>query len=148
MDFSTKLIKWQRSHGRHHLPWQASRDPYRVWVSEIMLQQTQVAAVIPYFERFLSRFPDIAALAAASVDDVLTCWAGLGYYARGRNLHRAARQVMEERDGVFPQQFDDIAALPGVGRSTAAAISAFAYGVAPRHPGRQREAGAGARIRH
>lgn len=128
MDFSEKIIAWQRRHGRHHLPWQASRDPYRIWVSEIMLQQTQVGTVIPYFERFMARFSDIAALAGASEEDVLTLWAGLGYYARGRNLHRAARQIAEKHGGVFPRDFDDIAALPGIGRSTAAAISAFAFG--------------------
>lgn len=128
MDFSTKLSEWQRSHGRHHLPWQGGRDPYRIWVSEIMLQQTQVGTVIPYFERFMARFPDITSLAAASEEEVLTHWAGLGYYARGRNLHRAARQIMERHDGIFPRAFDDIMALPGIGRSTAAAISAFAFG--------------------
>jgi len=128
MDFSTKLSEWQRSHGRHHLPWQGGRDPYRIWVSEIMLQQTQVGTVIPYFERFMARFPDIASLASASEEEVLTHWAGLGYYARGRNLHRAARQVMERHSGVFPRAFDDIMALPGIGRSTAAAIGAFAFG--------------------
>lgn len=128
MDFSRELINWQRRHGRHHLPWQSGRDPYRVWVSEIMLQQTQVGTVIPYFERFMARFPDIGTLAAASEEEVLACWAGLGYYARGRNLHRAARQVMEKHQGKFPREFEDIVALPGIGRSTAAAISAFAYG--------------------
>ena len=128
MSFSRKLIEWQRRHGRHRLPWQAGRDPYRIWVSEIMLQQTQVGTVIPYFERFLVRFPDIAHLAAASEEEVLTHWAGLGYYARGRNLHRAARQITEKHRGVFPREFDDIVALPGVGRSTAAAIGAFAFG--------------------
>ncbi len=128
MSFSAKLTDWQRRHGRHHLPWQASRDPYRIWVSEIMLQQTQVATVIPYYERFMARFPDVAALAAASEEEVLTCWAGLGYYARGRNLHRAARRIMERHGGIFPRSFDDIVGLPGIGRSTAAAIGAFAYG--------------------
>ncbi len=128
MDFSRKLIEWQRHHGRHHLPWQASRDPYRIWVSEIMLQQTQVGTVIPYYERFMARFPDIAALAAASEEEVLTYWAGLGYYARGRNLHKAARLVMEKHGGAFPRRYEDIAGLPGIGRSTAAAIGAFAFG--------------------
>ena len=128
MDFSRELINWQRRHGRHPLPWQSGRDPYRVWVSEIMLQQTQVGTVIPYFERFMARFPDIGTLAEASEEEVLACWAGLGYYARGRNLHRAARQVMEKHQGKFPRAFEDIVALPGIGRSTAAAISAFAYG--------------------
>jgi A/G-specific adenine glycosylase len=128
MSFSRKLIEWQRRHGRHQLPWQASRDPYRIWVSEIMLQQTQVGTVIPYFERFMARFPDVGRLAEATEEEVLTYWAGLGYYARGRNLHRAAQLVMEKHGGVFPREFDDIAALPGIGRSTAAAISAFAFG--------------------
>jgi A/G-specific adenine glycosylase len=128
MSFSRQIIEWQRRHGRHHLPWQASRDPYRIWVSEIMLQQTQVGTVIPYYERFMARFPDIDSLAEASEEEVLTCWAGLGYYARGRNLHRAARQVVEKHAGIFPRDFNDIVALPGVGRSTAAAISAFAFG--------------------
>lgn len=128
MDFSLKLIEWQRLHGRHALPWQGTRDPYRIWVSEIMLQQTQVAAVIPYYLRFMSRFPDVQSLADASEEQVLTNWAGLGYYARGRNLHRAARQIVENHAGKFPDKFDAILALPGIGRSTAAAISAFAYG--------------------
>lgn len=128
MDFSRKLIEWQRLHGRHALPWQGTCDPYRIWVSEIMLQQTQVAAVIPYYQRFMSRFPDVQSLAGASEEQVLTNWAGLGYYARGRNLHRATRQVVENHAGKFPDKFDDILALPGIGRSTAAAISAFAYG--------------------
>jgi A/G-specific adenine glycosylase len=128
MDFSRKLIDWQRRHGRHHLPWQASRDPYRIWVSEIMLQQTQVGTVIPYFERFMARFPDIVVLAKASADEVLTYWAGLGYYARGRNLHKAARLIMEKHEGKFPREFESITALPGIGRSTSAAISAFAFG--------------------
>jgi A/G-specific adenine glycosylase len=128
MNFSQQLVEWQRRHGRHHLPWQATRDPYRIWVSEIMLQQTQVGTVIPYYERFMGRFPDIARLAGASEEEVLTYWAGLGYYARGRNLHRAARLIMEKHGGVFPQDFNAIADLPGIGRSTAAAISAFAFG--------------------
>ena len=128
MNFSGKLIEWQRRHGRHHLPWQIDRDPYRIWVSEIMLQQTQVGTVIPYFERFMGRFPDVASLACADEEEVLTYWAGLGYYARGRNLHRAAQCIMEQHQGLFPHQFEHVVALPGVGRSTAAAISAFAYG--------------------
>ncbi len=128
MDFSRKLIDWQRRHGRHRLPWQTSRDPYGIWVSEIMLQQTQVGTVIPYFERFMARFPNIAVLAGSGVEEVLTCWAGLGYYARGRNLHQAARQILEKHQGIFPREFDHILALPGVGRSTAAAIGAFAFG--------------------
>lgn len=131
-NFSKTLIQWQVKHGRHGLPWQASeigiRDAYRVWLSEIMLQQTQVSAVIPYYEKFLQRFPTIATLAAASQDDVMQYWAGLGYYARARNLHRAAQQVVELHGGIFPDDFETIHALPGIGRSTAAAISAFAFG--------------------
>ena len=121
-----QLIRWQRSHGRSGLPWQNSHDPYKVWLSEIMLQQTQVAAVIPYYGRFLERFPTIDALAAASEDEVLRLWSGLGYYARARNLHAAARAVVAQ--GRFPRTAEALAALPGVGRSTAAAIAAFAYG--------------------
>lgn len=128
MSFSQRIIEWQRVHGRHSLPWQASSDPYRIWVSEIMLQQTQVGTVIPYFERFMARFPDIASLAQASEEEVLTYWAGLGYYARGRNLHRSAKKILEGHAGIFPRDFDQIVSLPGIGRSTAAAISAFAYG--------------------
>ncbi len=122
------LVTWQRTAGRNDLPWQRSDDPYRVWVSEIMLQQTQVATVIPYFERFVARFPDISALATAPVDDVLHLWSGLGYYARARNLHRAAQIIVAEHDAVFPQDFDDVLALPGIGRSTAGAILALAGG--------------------
>ena len=127
-DFATRVIRWQRQHGRHDLPWQGTRDAYRIWVSEIMLQQTQVSAVIPYYRRFLGRFPDVQSLAAASEDDVLACWSGLGYYARGRNLHRAARLIVERHAGVFPRAFEAVCALPGVGRSTAAAICVFAFG--------------------
>ncbi|MDR1463254.1 MAG: A/G-specific adenine glycosylase [Azoarcus sp.] len=126
--FSARLIDWQRAHGRHGLPWQGSRDPYRIWLSEIMLQQTQVAAVIPYYTRFLARFPNVAALAAAPVEEVMALWSGLGYYARARNLHRAAREVVEKHDGRFPATAAALAELPGVGRSTAAAIAAFANG--------------------
>jgi A/G-specific adenine glycosylase len=127
-DFSRRLAEWQRKHGRNDLPWQPTRDPYLVWLSEIMLQQTQVATVIPYFERLRARFPDIASLAAADEDDVLALWAGLGYYSRARNLHRAARLVMTEHGGRFPDTRDVIESLPGVGRSTAAAVAAFAFG--------------------
>jgi A/G-specific adenine glycosylase len=127
-NFSTRLVKWQQQHGRHDLPWQRTRDAYRIWLSEIMLQQTQVSAVIPYYARFLDTFPTIAALAAADEELVMQHWAGLGYYARARNLHRAARHVVDQHAGVFPRGFDDIYALPGIGRSTAAAISAFAFG--------------------
>ena len=125
-DFARKLVLWQRRHGRHGLPWQRTRDPYRVWLSEIMLQQTQVAAVIPYYERFLARFPDVGALAAASEDAVLELWSGLGYYARGRNLRNAARMVAKR--GSFPDTPEGLQELPGVGPSTAAAIAVFAFG--------------------
>lgn len=128
MNFSSRLIEWQRINGRHHLPWQGSHDPYRIWVSEIMLQQTQVGTVIPYYERFMARFADVRTLAHASEEEVLTYWAGLGYYARGRNLRLAAQQIVEQHEGMFPSKFDDIIALPGIGRSTAAAICAFAFG--------------------
>ena len=126
--FAKKIIVWQRREGRHGLPWQGTRDPYRIWLSEIMLQQTQVATAIPYYEKFVARFPDVAALAAAELDDVMRLWAGLGYYARARNLHRAAQAIVATHRGVFPSEFDEILALPGIGRSTAAAISAFAFG--------------------
>ncbi|MCW5620785.1 MAG: A/G-specific adenine glycosylase [Burkholderiales bacterium] len=125
--FAQRVIAWQRVHGRHDLPWQNTRDPYRIWLSEIMLQQTQVAAVVPYYQRFLARFPDLQALAAASEDAVLEAWAGLGYYARARNLHAAAKAVMAGGGG-FPRSLEAVQALPGIGRSTAAAICAFAYG--------------------
>jgi len=125
-DFSARVINWQKIHGRHDLPWQGA-DAYRVWLSEIMLQQTQVATVIPYYQRFVASFPDIAALAAASVDDVLAHWSGLGYYARGRNLHGAAKIIVEKHRGEFPRQFEQILELPGIGRSTAAAICAQAF---------------------
>ena len=125
-DFSARVIRWQKIHGRHGLPWQGA-DAYRVWLSEIMLQQTQVATVLPYYQRFVASFPDIAALAAASVDDVLAHWSGLGYYARGRNLHGAAKIIVEIHRGEFPRQFEQILELPGIGRSTAAAICALAF---------------------
>jgi A/G-specific adenine glycosylase len=127
-DFAARLIAWQVTHGRHDLPWQGTRDPYRIWLSEVMLQQTQVATVVPYFERFLARFPTVAELAAADENDVLRLWSGLGYYSRARNLHAAARHVVAVHDGVFPRERHALEALPGVGRSTAAAIAAFAYG--------------------
>jgi A/G-specific adenine glycosylase len=126
--FAEALIDWQTHHGRHALPWQGTRDPYRVWLSEIMLQQTQVDTVIPYYERFLARFPSIESLAAAPQADVLALWSGLGYYARARNLHRAAQRVMSEHGGRFPESAAAIAELPGIGRSTAAAIAAFCFG--------------------
>jgi A/G-specific adenine glycosylase len=127
-DFSQRVIEWQRTHGRHGLPWQGTRDAYRIWLSEVMLQQTQVTTVLPYYRRFLERFPDVAALAAAPEGDVMALWAGLGYYARARNLHRAAKDVVERFDGRFPTRFDDLHTLPGIGRSTAAAIAAFSSG--------------------
>lgn len=130
--FALRIVAWQQVHGRHDLPWQNTHDPYRIWLSEIMLQQTQVAAVIPYYERFLQRFPDLRALADATEDEVLAHWSGLGYYARGRNLHRAARHVCEQHDGIFPRDFETVLALPGIGPSTAAAICVFAYGAC--HP--------------
>lgn len=126
--FAPRLIAWQRQHGRHDLPWQQTRDPYRIWLSEIMLQQTQVSTVTPYYLRFLARFPDIASLAAAPQQEVLEYWAGLGYYARARNLHRCAQALVAEYDGRFPESAAQIAELPGIGRSTAAAIAAFAFG--------------------
>ena len=124
--FSSSLISWQCEHGRNDLPWQGA-DPYRVWLSEVMLQQTQVATVIPYYLRFVASFPDVVTLANASEDEVLAHWSGLGYYARGRNLHRAARMIVDIHGGQFPQQYEQILALPGIGRSTAAAISAQAF---------------------
>jgi len=124
--FASALVEWQKQHGRRGLPWQGTRDPYRIWLSEVMLQQTQVAAVIPYYERFLRRFPSIEALASASEDEVLQLWSGLGYYARGRNLHAAAKAVVAR--GSFPGTAAEIEELPGIGRSTAAAIAAFAFG--------------------
>jgi len=125
--FAPRLLHWFDQHGRTGLPWQSPRTAYRVWLSEIMLQQTQVTAVIPYFERFVARFPDIAALASADSDEVMRHWAGLGYYARARNLHAAARQVMADHAGAFPTTFEQVVALKGVGRSTAAAILAQAF---------------------
>jgi len=125
-DFATRLILWQRRHGRHGLPWQGA-DAYGVWLSEVMLQQTQVATVIPYYRRFIASFPTIAALAAASEDQVLQHWSGLGYYARGRNLHATARQIMEKYQGRFPRRYEQILDLPGIGRSTAAAICALVW---------------------
>jgi A/G-specific adenine glycosylase len=126
--FSEDLIRWQKKHGRHVLPWQNTRDAYRIWLSEIMLQQTQVAAVIPYYQRFLKRFPNVASLAMAPAEDVMALWSGLGYYSRARNLHQCAKQVVAEFSGRFPQDAASLAELPGIGRSTAAAIAVFAYG--------------------
>ena len=125
---SRRLVRWQARHGRHDLPWQRTRDPYRIWLSEVMLQQTQVATVIPYYRRFLARFPGVKALAAATLDDVLTLWSGLGYYTRARNLHAAARAVTASHGGRFPRTREALESLPGLGRSTAAAIAVFAFG--------------------
>ncbi len=126
--FSTRLLAWFEQHGRKDLPWQQNPTPYRVWVSEIMLQQTQVATVIPYFERFMLSFPDVATLAAATQDEVLHHWAGLGYYARGRNLHKAAQVICDQHGGRFPETIDEVVALPGIGRSTAGAILSLSLG--------------------
>lgn len=130
--FSQKLLDWFDHQGRHDLPWQHNKTPYRVWVSEIMLQQTQVQTVIPYYEKFMASFPDVFALANASQDEVLSHWSGLGYYARGRNLHKAAQQVVQDFAGIFPNTLDGMMALPGIGRSTAGAILSIAC--QQRHP--------------
>lgn len=122
------LVDWHARHGRHDLPWQHDRTPYRVWVSEIMLQQTQVSTVLPYYQRFMQRFASVRALADAPIDDVLHLWTGLGYYARARNLHRAAVRIRDEFAGEFPRTFDEVASLPGIGRSTAGAILALSRG--------------------
>jgi A/G-specific adenine glycosylase len=126
-EFAQTIIAWQRRHGRRGLPWQGTRDPYRIWLSEVMLQQTQVETVIPYYGRFLEQYPDVRALAAAAEEDVLRLWSGLGYYARARNLHRAARIVSAELGGRFPDAVQGLVRLPGIGRSSAAAIAAFAF---------------------
>ncbi|MFZ2294382.1 MAG: A/G-specific adenine glycosylase [Polaromonas sp.] len=126
--FSREVICWQETHGRNTLPWQNTRDPYRVWLSEIMLQQTQVATVLDYYTRFLQRFPTVHDLAAAEQDDVLALWSGLGYYSRARNLHRCAQDVMALHAGQFPQSAAQLQTLPGIGRSTAAAIASFCFG--------------------
>ncbi|MGN1055967.1 MAG: A/G-specific adenine glycosylase [Comamonas sp.] len=125
---ATEVVQWQATHGRNHLPWQQTRDPYRVWLSEIMLQQTQVTTVLGYYERFLAQFPDVASLAAAPEDDVMALWSGLGYYTRARNLHRCAKAVVEQHGGAFPRSAALLATLPGIGRSTAAAIASFCFG--------------------
>ena len=127
-DYAARLLAWLDRHGRHNLPWQHPRTPYRVWLSEIMLQQTQVAAVIPYFERFIAAMPDLRVLAAASQDEVLALWSGLGYYARARNLHAAAKLCVERHDGDLPRDLAALVALPGIGRSTAGAILSQAWG--------------------
>jgi A/G-specific adenine glycosylase len=125
--FAEQLLHWYDRHGRHNLPWHHDRNAYRVWVSEIMLQQTQVTTVIPYFRAFMERFPNVASLASAPVDDVLGHWSGLGYYARARNLQKAAQTVMSSFNGAFPQTHEELESLPGIGRSTAAAIMAQAF---------------------
>jgi len=125
--FAGRLVRWQARHGRNGLPWQRTRDAYRIWVSEVMLQQTQVATVIPYYERFLARFPDLKALAQAPLEQVLAAWSGLGYYSRARNLHAAARMVAGSHGGRFPRTRLRLESLPGLGRSTAAAIAVFAF---------------------
>lgn len=126
--FARRVVAWQATHGRNDLPWQNTQDPYRVWLSEIMLQQTQVVTVRDYFARFLARFPNVASLAQASLDDVLGLWSGLGYYSRARNLHRCAQQVMALHGGVFPDKAEVLETLPGIGRSTAAAIASLCFG--------------------
>ncbi|MGB6242249.1 MAG: A/G-specific adenine glycosylase [Castellaniella sp.] len=127
-DPASRIAAWQKQSGRHGLPWQHTRDPYRIWLSEVMLQQTQAATVIPYFLRFLEKFPTVTALADAPADAVLQAWAGLGYYARARNLHRCAQLVRDAHGGQFPPDAASLETLPGIGRSTAAAIAAFAHG--------------------
>ncbi len=127
-DLASRLLAWFDRHGRHDLPWQHPRTPYRVWLSEIMLQQTQVSVAAPYFERFVAALPDVAALARAPQDDVMALWSGLGYYARARNLHAAAKACMQHHDGDLPRDLDALVALPGIGRSTAGAILAQAWG--------------------
>jgi A/G-specific adenine glycosylase len=127
--FSDVVLAWYHKHGRKHLPWQQDISPYRVWVSEIMLQQTQVTTVIPYFERFMQRFPTVFELASAHQDEVLHLWTGLGYYARGRNLHACAQTVVNQFDGEFPRSVDELSQLPGIGRSTAGAIASISMGI-------------------
>jgi len=131
-EFTSRLLEWYGRHGRHDLPWQQEVTPYRVWVSEIMLQQTRVGTVIPYFNKFMERFPDLKVLAGAGLDEVLHSWAGLGYYARARNLHHAAREIVARHEGEMPTTLDQLMALPGIGRSTAGAILALSHGL--RHP--------------
>ncbi|MBD1551895.1 A/G-specific adenine glycosylase [Pseudomonas typographi] len=127
--FSSAVLEWYDRHGRHHLPWQQQISPYRVWVSEIMLQQTQVSTVLGYFDRFMEALPTVAALAAAAEDEVLHLWTGLGYYTRARNLQKAAQQVMQQHGGEFPRDLDQLQALPGIGRSTAGAIASISMGL-------------------
>ncbi|MCU0835997.1 MAG: A/G-specific adenine glycosylase [Chromatiaceae bacterium] len=131
-DIAPRLLAWHDEHGRKDLPWQREPTPYRVWVSEIMLQQTQVGVVVPYFERFIARFPRLASLAEGEPDEVLALWSGLGYYARARNLHAAARAIVRDHGGRLPEDIGELEALPGIGRSTAGAILSLALG--QRHP--------------
>ena len=128
LDLATQVVRWQARHGRNTLPWQNTRDPYRVWLSEVMLQQTQVVTVLDYFTRFLVRFPNVHALAAAHLDEVLALWSGLGYYSRARNLHACAIQVVSQHGGEFPRTAQLLQTLPGIGRSTAGAIAAICFG--------------------
>ena len=128
-EFAQPLLVWFEQHGRHHLPWQQPRTPYRVWISEVMLQQTQVSTVIPYFEKFMRSFPSVASLAQASSDAVMQHWAGLGYYARARNMHAAAQRIVAEHHGELPADVDALMALPGIGRSTAGAIASLAFNI-------------------
>ena len=128
LDIAARVVRWQRQHGRHELPWQQTRDPYRVWLSEVMLQQTQVSTVLGYYDRFLQRFPTVQDLAQAPLDEVLALWSGLGYYSRARHLHACAQRVMAQHAGQFPQDAATLRTLPGIGRSTAAAIAAFCFG--------------------
>lgn len=127
MTFADRLVRWQAAHGRHDLPWQRDRDPYRVWLSEIMLQQTQVQTVIAYFERFVQRYPDVVSLSRASLDDVMALWSGLGYYSRARHLHACAQVIVREHAGVFPGRSELLGQLPGIGPSTAAAIASICF---------------------
>lgn len=128
IQIAAPLLNWFKKYGRKNLPWQKDRDPYKIWLSEIMLQQTQVRTVIPYFERFLAHFPTTADLAAADHDQVMSFWSGLGYYARARNLHKSAQIIEQDYGGKFPKELDQLIALPGIGRSTASAILAFSTG--------------------
>lgn len=130
--FATRIVSWYDNHGRKTLPWQQDKTPYSVWVSEIMLQQTQVATVIPYYLKFMARFPDVLALANAPDDEVLHHWTGLGYYARARNLHKAAKMIRDNYQGLFPTDFEQVLALPGIGRSTAGAVLSLSLG--QHHP--------------
>ncbi len=127
LDWATRVVDWQQQHGRNDLPWQGTIDPYRVWLSEVMLQQTQVATVKPYFARFIAQLPDVEALAAASQDTVMGLWSGLGYYSRARNLHRCAQMVVAQYQGVFPRDASLLAQLPGIGQSTANAIASVCF---------------------